>query len=122
MSSEIKSTKRRNQVTRSPKANNYATKVIEGSHKQSHYKNKETNHKQSTEKKDNDGKTKEAKVKGCISCGVCSETTHSNILGCPEFQKYISGQPGGSMSTHKEVCFKCLETVFRHCMHNSLRY
>ena len=34
-----------------PRANNYATKVTEGSHKQSHYKNKETNHKQSTEKK-----------------------------------------------------------------------
>ena len=54
------------------RANNYATKVTEGSYKQSHYKNKETNHKQNTEKKDNDRKTKEAKVKGRIPCGVCS--------------------------------------------------
>ena len=79
-------------------------------------------YKQSTEKKDNDWKTKEAKVKACISCGVCSETTHGNLLGCPEFQKYIPGQPGGSISTPKEVCLKCLGTVFRNCLHNSLRY
>ena len=99
-----------------PRANNYATKVTEGSHrkqdkreKQSHYKKKIGDHKQNTGRKDDDWKTKETRVKLPYPCRVCSETKHGNLLECPEFQKYIPGQPGGSISTPKEVCLKFWE-------------
>ena len=37
---------------------------------------------------------KDMKRKSQLPCKVCSETTHSNLFGCPEFQKYLPGQPG----------------------------
>ena len=130
--------KKKKPTYQKPRVNNFATNVTEGGHKQNSYRqnnykktitkaqgNKETR-KQGTTKtlieKIIVEKIKETKVKGYIPCGVCSETTHGNLLGCPEFQEYIPGQPGGSTSTPKEVCLKYLGTVFRNCMHNSLRY
>ena len=54
------------------------------------------------------------------SCKVCNEKTHSILLGCPEFQRFIPGQPGGSDSPPKEVCLMCLGTVYSNCLHKSL--
>ena len=112
-----------------PRANNYATRVTEDNHKkqdkrkkQSHYRNGKEHYKQNTGKKDDDRKPREARVKPRYPCGVCSETTHGNLLECPYFQKYIPGQPEGSTSTPKEVGLKCLGTVFIDCLHNSMRH
>ena len=111
------------------KQNNYRqNNYKQNSYRQSNYKdtrntgNKETRFNKNVERKDNSGRNKDTKVRERIPCRVCSKTTHENLLGCPEFQKYIPGQPGGSVSIPKEVCLKCLGTVFRNCMHNSLRY
>ena len=90
--------------------------------KQSHYQKRIENYKQNIGRKDDDRKTKETRVKPHYTCRICSETTHSNLLECPDFQKYIPGQPGGSTSTPKEVCLKCLGTVFRNCLHNSMKF
>ena len=103
--------KKKKPTYQKPRVNNFVTNVTEGGHKQNNYKqnnykqnnykqnnykqsnykdtrntgNKETRYNKNTERKDNNGKIKETKVKGHILCGVCSETTHSNLLGCPEF-------------------------------------
>ena len=65
------------------KKNNYK----QNSYRQNSYKdtrntgNKETRFKRNVEEKDNSGINKESKARGRILCGICSETTHSNLLG-----------------------------------------
>ena len=39
-----------------------------------------------------------------LPCSVCAKTTHSNLLGCPQFKRYLPGQPGELISLPKEVC------------------
>ena len=48
------------------------------------------------------------------------QDTHSNLLGCTNFKKYLPGEPNGSDSLPKEICRLCLGTVFNNCGHNSL--
>ena len=36
-------------------------------------------------------------------CKLCEDATHSNLFGCPNFKKYLPGQPNGSKSLPKEV-------------------
>ena len=62
----------------------------------------------------------DTKEENRYSCKVCNEKTHSILLGCPEFQRFIPGQPGGSDSPPKEVCLMCLGTVYSNCLHKSL--
>ena len=52
---------------------------------------------------------------------VCSETTHSNLLGCSKFKRFIPGKPDGSISLPKEVCQLCLGTVFSNCLHYGMK-
>ena len=91
MSSEIKSTKGRNQTTRSPEQIIMLPKSLRAVINNPITKTKKQTTNKTLRKKIMTGKTKEAKVKGRIPCGVCSETTHGNLLGCPEFQKYSPG-------------------------------
>ena len=104
-----------------PRVNSFTTKAKEDKHKknQSGYKEKKEHYKQNGGKIDNDKKPG-TKEENRYSYKVCNEKTHSILLGCPEFQRFIPGQPGGSKSTPKEVCLMCLGTVYSNCLHKSL--
>ena len=97
------------------KASDYATRVTEDKTKKqdkrkerSHHRNGKGCHKQNTGRNSDDREPRDIRGKSCRPCRVCSETTHSNLFGCPNLQKYLLGQPGGSTSLPKEVCPKCL--------------
>ena len=39
------------------------------------------------------GESKLVKKKPKLPCSICTETTHSTLLRCPQFKKYLPGQP-----------------------------
>ena len=56
-----------------------------------------------------------------LPCSVCAKTTHSTLLGCPQFKNYLPGQLGKSGTIPKDVCRLCLGTTYRDCQHNGMR-
>ena len=56
-----------------------------------------------------------------LPCKVCAKTTHSTLLGCPQFKRYLPGQPNGASNLPKDVCRLCLGTIYRDCRHNGMR-
>ena len=56
-----------------------------------------------------------------LPCNICAETTHSTLLGCPQFKKYLPGQPNGASTLPKDVCRLCLGTIYHDCQHNGMR-
>ena len=56
-----------------------------------------------------------------LPCSVFAETNHSNLLGCPQFKRYLPGQPSKTRSLPKDVCRLCLGTIYCDCRHNGMR-
>ena len=55
-----------------------------------------------------------------LPCRVCSETTHSTLLGCKKLSKYITGHISETKRLPEEVCKLCLGTIFTECQHRRM--
>ena len=61
-----------------------------------------------------------------LNCRECKKNSHENLLGCPNFKKYLPGEPNSASSLPTEIWRLCLGTLFNECnhssMHNNQRY
>ena len=121
----------RNTQQRTYSARSYATNVKEDRTNKDNTQNKGNgrfncrdrggSHKEQPKRKRDDQEIKGNPKRSRLPCRVCSETTHSNLLGCSKFKRFIPGKPDGSISLAEEVCQLCLRTVFSNCLHYGMK-